>query len=405
MNFERFDMLNRYERILAVPREEWHRRWDRVRDVMRELDLGAIFVYGNARAGIGFWLTGYNRQEITIVPFEGDIQEVLRKKPSYLNETAFCPVDGGASPVPSVNRVTAPAWVSLRAQIGIKRIGLINAIDMTVGNCEEIKQNLPGATFVNVDNEVGVLQGYKSEFELELVRESMKMHDRIHAAVPAILRVGRTMKEVSDDIRSLVLQNGSSGEDMCLMILTHDLDGRSNEESAVVPGKKFTRSDIVEVLLETNGPGGYYTVVMREYALGTPSDEFLARYEIAKSANLLAGKLMYEGNTLRKIADQVNDFIQSTGYTTDNCCYLHSMGYDLGEMPILRDATNPFDSEKPSEVLPLHSGMVSLAHPHVGFRTSQAYNRHDMMRIVETWQVTRRGGIRLSKTPTDIIYL
>ena len=72
---------------------------------------------------------------------------------------------------------------------------------MTVFHRRELNRELPGTEWVDVDFEIGMIQGQKSEFEMQLVRESIRMHDNIHAAVPAILRIGRTVKEVSDDLR------------------------------------------------------------------------------------------------------------------------------------------------------------------------------------------------------------
>ena len=407
MDFQQYQMFNRNERILAVPVCEWERRWAGIRQIMRQKRVGAVLVYGNRQMGLGLWLTGYNRQEITVIPLEGKIQEVWRRENGYLNNQAFDRKASGRSAIAGVERVLDPDWSLLRKLLSghENRLGLVHANAMNKMNCEELARELPDVDCVSLDDEIGFFQSQKSLFELELVKESMKVHDNLHKAVPLILRRGRAMKEVSDDLRYLMLQNGTSADDMCLMLLTHDLDGKNIEISVEAPGRRFTGEDIVEILIETDGPGGYYTAVMRQYALGEPTQDFMKQYEIAKKANLFAGSLMYEGNTLRGIADQVNRYIEKMGYTTDNCCYLHGMGYGMCEMPIMRDGTDPFAGPQNSENLPLISGMISLAHPHVGRKNNKAYSRHEMMRIVQTWEVTQSGGRALSQIPMDIFFL
>lgn len=91
------------------------------------------------------------------------------------------------------------------------------------------------------------------------------------------------------------------------------------------------------ILLETSGPGGLFSPNLRYWSFGDISDSFAERYRVALGAQNLVQSLLRPGISIRCVADRVNDYIRAAGHYTDNCCYIHSMGYAMGDYPVLTD--------------------------------------------------------------------
>lgn len=404
MKFGQFTMRNRHDQIEAVTPEERKRRFGIVRRIMKEKDI-AVFLLPDCSDSLGPWLCGTEYPSWLILPEEGELLKFYPKGTVNADTCAFIPEK--EDPVGMCRWAVKEDWsqVARLAALHGGRIGVAALHAMDVQLYETLKAIIPGFEPVDIGDDIHLEKAKKSLFEQGLVWESARMHQKILEAVPSILRPGRTMKEVSDEIRYLALQFGSTGEDMCLMIHTQTLDGEPlDEQFEPYPGRRFGREDLVSVLLETNGPGGFYHALGRYFAFQKPSETFLKRYKTALEANHLAGRLMCPGNSLRNAADTVNQFIRGCGYYTDDCCYMHGMGYTMWEYPALADNTYEKNYQV-SEDMPLTEGMISLAHPHVGYEENRYTPREAMVRCIDSYIVKEGGAVRGTGMTQDIILI
>lgn len=405
MQWTDFSYLNRHDQIHAVTKEELERRLALVRGVMREKGT-ALFLLPSCRwNSLSIWLTGSEHPDMLLVPLEGKMVKVYGPENLSPDALAFRPEREDPLGLCMWADSIDFGWIASLAAACGGRIGYDNAEPLESGFLDSLRAAVPNLELVPMSDDISLLKAAKSPFEQELVWASARMHQKILEAVPAVLRVGRTMKEVSDELRWLAIQMGSTGEDMCLMIHIFDPDGRPQDaEFSAYPGRRFTASDITAVLMETNGPGGMFHAVCRYFAFGEPSAEFRERYRVAVEANRLVGQLMCPGNTIRNVADTVNNFIRSHGYYTDDCCYLHGMGYTMWEFPAIADNTYEKHYQL-SEDLPLQAGMISLAHPHVGHSGNRYTIRDEMIRCIDSYIVAPGGAVRGNTLTQDIIRL
>ncbi len=404
MKFEQFSMRNRHDQIYAVTAEEKLRRIELVKKVMREKEV-EVFLLADCADSLGCWLCGTAYPALLVVPLEGDMIKIYPAGSSNPDTRAFVRVQ--EDPLGMCRQEEKPDWEQIARLVARcdGRIGTAGLENMDVQMYEQLTAAVPDLQPVDIGYDINIVRAEKSPFEQELLWESARMHQKILEAVPALLRPGRTMKEVSDDLRYLALEFGSTGEDMCLMIHTLDKEGIPLDEVfEPFPGRYFGAEDIVSVLVETNGPGGFYHAIGRYFAFCSPTEQFMERYKVAVEANQLVGKMMYPGNTLRNVADTVNDFIRDSGYYTDDCCYLHGMGYAMWEFPAIAD--NTFGKQKlPYEDLVLKEGMVSLAHPHAGKPDRRFTEREEMIRCIDSYMVREGGAARMNTMTQDIIML
>jgi Xaa-Pro aminopeptidase len=107
------------------------------------------------------------------------------------------------------------------------------------------------------------------------------------------------------------------------------------------------------ILIEGNGPGGYYTEIARPFSLGEPSQETKDTYAVVLEAEELTLKHLKPGANPKEIWDVHNAFLRKKGLAPEGRLYAHGEGYDLVERPAIR-----YD-----ETMTLRPGMNLAVHP------------------------------------------
>jgi Xaa-Pro aminopeptidase len=95
---------------------------------------------------------------------------------------------------------------------GYKKIGLYRKTLTPFNYVNYVREHLPGVEFVDADDVIDEVKAVKSEEELTALRESVRIHDVIHAALPMWLRPGRLEKDVTMDIRKAALDMAARNE-------------------------------------------------------------------------------------------------------------------------------------------------------------------------------------------------
>jgi Xaa-Pro aminopeptidase len=72
--------------------------------------------------------------------------------------------------------------------------------------------------------------------------------------------------------------------------------------------------DQVSVLIEVNGPGGFYVEIARIFSLGKPSQELVDAFAYSVEAQKHTLSLMKPGADPREILKANNAFLQKKGY-------------------------------------------------------------------------------------------
>ena len=81
------------------------------------------------------------------------------------------------------------------------------------------------------------------------------------------------------------------------------------------------------VLIEVNGPGGFYTEIGRVFSIGKPSQVLQDAFGVAVEAQALSQKLMKPGVNPKDLWDANNEFLQKRGYNRETRLYAHGQGY------------------------------------------------------------------------------
>jgi Xaa-Pro aminopeptidase len=115
------------------------------------------------------------------------------------------------------------------------------------------------------------------------------------------------------------------------------------------------------LLIENNGPGGFYTEIARTIVLGKASNELIDGFEAVREAQMHTLGLMKPGVSCRDIAAAHDTHMKQCGLPPELRLYSHGQGYDMVERPLVRA----------DETMVLDAGINLAVHP--GYETPSIF--------------------------------
>ena len=94
--------------------------------------------------------------------------------------------------------------------------------------------------------------------------------------------------------------------------------------------------DHLSLLIETNGPGGFYTEIARTIVLGRASQELRDGFAAMREMQAATLANMTPGAFCGDIAAAHDDAMTARGLPPERRLYSHGQGYDMVERPLIR---------------------------------------------------------------------
>jgi Xaa-Pro aminopeptidase len=386
----------------TVSTAELERRWKAAREVMRERKIDYLVLRQDEE-----WLGGYIRWFSDFPARE-----------SYPFTVIF-PVDDGMTTIACGNfppsdyfppqwaargikqRLGAPYFPSMHytgtmdaeLAVGVLKekkgatIGLVGRTSIPITFYEYITGHLPGYKFVDATDYIDNLKVIKSPEEIEFIKETAGLQDEAMEHVRKSIRPGRRDFEIFAEAQYAMSIRGSSRQ----LILVG-----SNPKGVVIrwqvrhfQNRVIREGDQINVLIETNGPGGFYTEIGRVFSLGKPAQALQDAMGTAIEAQKVSLKLLKPGADPKELWDANNEFLQKRGYLPERRLYAHGQGYDLVERPAIR-----FD-----EPMKIQAGMNLTVHP-------WAINDLAWSVVTDNYLITETGvSACLHKTQKEVIVI
>jgi Xaa-Pro aminopeptidase len=340
------------ERLLnPISTRELERRWAAARKDMAERNIDALVMQNN-----NDWLGGYVRW-FTDTPLSNGYPRSVIFPASDLMTV----VDMGAFGVrrkvdgdDEVNRgvgelIFTPAFTSIaytdeyQAELvaaelkrrGYRTIGWVASGAMPHRFVARIERELAGkAKFVDATEFIDRLKAIKSEEEQALIHSAARMQDEVFARVLEKIRPGMN----DNDVTALAQYEGRRlGSEQGLFLgssaplgqASRFLD-RHQQARRLQPGEHFS------LLIENNGPGGFYTEIARTIVLGKASNELIDGFESMKEAQAHTLRLLKPGASCADVARRHDEYMRTRGLPPELRLYCHGQGYDLVERPLVR---------------------------------------------------------------------
>ena len=264
-------------------------------------------------------------------------------------------------------------------------IGWVGRSYIPITFYEYLRKHLVGSKFVDVTDQIDQIKVIKSAEEIELIKKTAALQDAAMEHVRKSIRPGRRGFEILAEAQYSCVMQGSERQ----LILVN-----SGPRKTPVPfqfrhfqNRMIQDGDQVSVLIEVNGPGGFYAELGRVFSIGTPSHELQDALGVAKEAQEITLKMLRPGADPKDIWDANNEFLQKKGYLPEQRLYAHGQGYDLVERPLIR-----YD-----EPMKIQEGMNVTIHP-------GATNTTAWITVCDNYIITEKGVSEcLHKTPKEII--
>ena len=366
-----------HERLLnPISTRELERRWGAVRKAMAERKIDALVMQNN-----NDWLGGYVRW-FTDTPLSNGYPRSVIFPASDLMAVVDMGAKGGRRKLDGNDGVHrgvgemmfTPAFTSVgytdeyQAELvadelnrrGHRTIGWIASGAMPHKFVARIERQLAGkAKFVDATEFVDRLKAVKSGEEKALIRKAARMQDEIFSRVLNRIRPGMT----DNDVTALAQYEGRLlGSEQGLFLgssaplgqAARFLD-RHLQARTLKPGEHFT------LLIENNGPGGFYTEIARTIVLGKASNELIDGFESMKEAQAHTLRLLKPGASCAEIAESHDEYMRRRGLPPELRLYAHGQGYDLVERPLIRS----------DETMKIEENMNLAVHP--GYETPSIF--------------------------------
>jgi len=366
-----------HERILTrISDGELERRWTAVRAQMRERSVDAI-VMQNASDWVGGyvrWFTdfpatnGYPRtvifharEPMTVVemgPFDS-VRELGGRDPLHrgVGQVLCSPSFGSVGPSHSYDADLVAGELKRR---GCKTVGVLGPGMLPHALVSRLEAGLgSGVKLVDATDWVDTIKAVKSAEEIALIRRCAAMQDAVFARVLQVIKPGLRDIDVTAAAQAEGQRLGS--EQGIFLGASARLGVRSPFAPRLMQGRTFENGDHLSLLIENNGPGGFYTEIARTIVLGKASAELKDGFAAVKAAQEYTLSLMKPGAKPAEIHAAHNAYMKERGLPPETRLYAHSQGYDMVERPLIRQ----------DEPMPLAENMNFAVHP--GYETEAIF--------------------------------
>lgn len=328
---------------------ELQRRWSRVRLAMEERKLDALVVQATQD-----WLGGYlkwftdlpatNGYPTSIIfPREGAMTMVEQGPMNVSRAIADDdPLHRGIgkkrytssfSSVHYSRRYDAEILVEeLRAE-GHRRIGLIATSQMQYdfGACLWHEY---GDDAVDVTDMIDEIKAIKSPEEQARIRGTAALQDQVIAAVADWVKPGVRDFEVAAFAQQRAQQLGS--EQGIFLGSSAKLGTPASFLPRHEKGRTLQKGEHFSLLVEVNGPGGFYTEIGRIFVLGRAPQFLVDGLEAMKEAQRFMLSHLKPGALCREVFAEFNSYMRARGLPEESRLNAHGMGYDMVERPLIR---------------------------------------------------------------------
>jgi Xaa-Pro aminopeptidase len=289
--------VGRLTRFLdSVSTKELERRWGLVRKAMKKEGLDFLIARNGSDILGGYvkWLSnvGAKMDYPVSVIFPRDEDMIVIKVGS---QGSVNPVLPGIKKqidrwfLPSLQySITYDAEIVVEELIKYKgcHVGLVGIGFIPTAFCNYITKHLDTAKFSDAAEMVDNIKAVKSDEEIQHFRALAKAQDATLEYILPLVKPGRKNFEIYADMMHQCLLTGSTAAN--LMISSQPAGGvRGNDAAA--RDRVIKKGDLVRLLIESNGPSGYFTEISQIICLGKVPSILQEHYDFAKEVQ---GKLL-----------------------------------------------------------------------------------------------------------------
>jgi Xaa-Pro aminopeptidase len=387
----------------AISSAELERRWGLARAAMAKAGLDAIVLQSAED-----WMGGYTRWFTDTPATNAYPRSVIFPADGLMTSCEVGIFDGvweydGTHPefrgigrrvsTPSFNGAvdyTGGYDAALMAQEirrnGYKRVGLIGPKGMYHGFAQGLKELCVDVAWADATDMIDDLKAIKSVEEIALIRRTAAMQDEVMALLLDELRPGVKEFELAARMQYLTtMRGGSQG----LYIVSAAAPGQPNfVKPKYMQSRKIEKGDVVGVMIECNGPGGFYTHLFRFAVMGKAPREIVDAHQLVLEAEQNVLDRLKPGAACHDVFAAHNAFMRAHHLPEERRILCHGQGYEMVERPLIRH-------DEP---------MLVREDMNLGLHASMMVGRN-FMSNTNNFLIGPNGPERLHKTPQQLFEL
>ncbi|HTX01632.1 MAG TPA: M24 family metallopeptidase, partial [Acidimicrobiales bacterium] len=314
-----------------------------------------------------------------LVPLEGDPCAVFPSEARYVGD------HGDRFVGEQVFADRPGAW--LAEHLTARRCRRVGVYGLDYVMCVRDYQPLAasGLEVVGFDDAFDLARAVKSNEELELVRQTMRINEAGFWAVQQAYRPGRTQAELMAEAEATFTRSGTGRQTMDMVLWGQG--GIATPEFRIPEHEgPIAADDLLLYSLEVAGPGGYWVEFTRPLSLGPLRAETEAMLEAYAEYFELAPRALRAGATAHDAHRAVSAPFLERGFRLGHVTG-HSIGMTMIEHPRVGDGIE----------VELASDMIISMHPHAISADGTA-----CMYMQDTWRVAENGAELLSLVPATV---
>jgi Xaa-Pro aminopeptidase len=377
-----------------VSNNELERRWKAVRQAMKEADIDLLFMqnWTDILGGYVRWFTDMstkNNYPLSLVFPRDEGMTVIKHGARTIKETETPKGFKRIISVPAIpslafsNNFEAEAVVTEFSKYRNLHIGFVGTGFINAATYNYLTKHLDTAKFTDATDLVDNIKAIKSDEEIEHLRELAAAQDATFAYALSVIKPGRRDYEVYADVFHHCLLTGSTAVNLATSSAPAGVAhprGEPRDNNRVLQ-----EGDQMWILLESNGPSGYFTEIVRNICVGKVYPEMHEQFELTKESHRLTMSMLKPGANPIDIWEANNEFMRKRGYAEEKRLLFHGMGYDMVERP----------SVQVGETMKIQSGMCIAAHAQVSSPKARAS-------MCDQYIVTTKGNEPLHKTAQKV---
>jgi len=347
---------------------ELERRWAAVRAAMNDHRIDALLMQSN-----NDWMGGYvkyftdvpatNGYPVTVVFPKDDRMTVIGQGP--MGVVREFPPQGDSVRRGTARFVGMPSYASCPytadydAELAAKAlerysggtIGFLGRAAMSFALGDFLAKHFTRAKFVDASDTIDLIKAVKSPEERERIRETAAMQDKAMEETFAAIRPGMRELEVAAIAEHIGHRHGS--EQGLFLAGSGPVGTAAVFANRYQQNRMLREGDQFTLLIENNGPGGFYTELGRTCVLGKASQEMKDEFAFVLEAQKFTLDRMKPGARCSEIFAEYNAFMRKHGRPEEKRLHSHGQGYDMVERPLIRH----------DETMTIHIDMNMVCHP------------------------------------------
>ena len=361
-----------------LPTRELERRWGLIRRAMEERGVDVLLAQANNDFMGGYIrylsdLPATNGYPVTVIFPRDEAMIVIGQGAFGLDQKLPRQGDGVRRGVGRLMGV--PSYASAHYTAGYDaglaakgleayaggKIGLLGTAAISFALIDELRRGvLSKARVFDASDIVDPIKAVKSEDELAFVRRTALAQDAAMEAAFKAIRPGLTELQIAAVAEQIGHDSGS--EQGIFLTFSAPAGSPGQIVNRHLQARALKEGDQFSLLVENNGPGGFYCELGRTAVLGKASDEMRDQQAFVLEAQEFCIRLLAPGADPATIWEQYNTFMREHGRPEEKRVHFHGQGYDMVERPLVR-----FD-----ETLPIAANMYFALHP--AFSTARTYS-------------------------------